>query len=117
MINIPFEYRKYCHIYWNNNYNNEIETNYITEYDNVQKIKISIEPKIKSFKDLFKDCSYIEKINFTKCNKKDINDMSGMFPFCSSLKEINFNNFNANNATDMNLMFIGCTYIIIKIKS
>jgi len=83
MINILFEYRKYYHIYWNDNYNNEIETNYITEYDNVQKIKISIELKIKSFKDLFKHCSYIEKINFTKCKRKDINDMSRMFSFYS----------------------------------
>ena len=109
VINIPIEYRKYYHIYWNDNYKNEIGTNYITEYDNIQKIKIAIEPKIKSFKNLFKDCSYIEKINFIKYNRKDINDMSGMFSYCSSLKEINFNNFNANNVIDMNHMFIGCT--------
>jgi len=109
MINVPIEYRKYYHIYWNNNYKNEIEINYITEYDNVHKINIAIEPKIKSFKNLFDHCSYIEKINFTKCNRKDINDMSGMFSFCSSLKEINFNNFNANSVTNINHMFIGCT--------
>jgi len=70
MINVPIEYRKYYHIYWNNNYKNEIEINYITEYDNVHKINIAIEPKIKSFKNLFDHCSYIEKINLLNVIEK-----------------------------------------------
>ena len=70
------------------------------------KIKIIIDYQVKSFKELFSGCYYIESINFKKFYRNNITDMSYMFAGCSSLKELNLNNFNTNNVTNMSDMFI-----------
>ena len=79
-------------------------------YDNkVSRIKIIINYQVKSFKDLFEYCKYIELISFKKFYRNNIIDMSGMFYECSSLKELNLSNFNTNNVTYMSCMFRGCS--------
>ena len=50
--------------------------------DKVSKIKIIIDEEIKIFKDLFEYCNCIEKMNFIKFNRKDINNMSSIFFKC-----------------------------------
>ena len=93
-------------IYFNDN-EKEIKKKKITKKDNVTKIKIVLNNKIKSLSILFYYCKCIKKIKFIKFNRDDIKDMSYMFSGCSSLEELNLSNFNTNNVTEMNCMFKG----------
>jgi surface protein len=95
-------------IYFNDK-KEEINRNYIAKDDNVKKIKIIINHKIKSLYRFFEDCKCIKKINFIKFNKDDIKNMSYMFYRCSSLEELNLSNFNTNNVIDMSWMFSYCS--------
>ena len=52
-INISDRYKPYFHIYFNDNYNEEIKRNYIDESENVNKIKIIIDNEVKSLSGLF----------------------------------------------------------------
>ena len=81
--------------------------NYINENHNISKIYIIIDYQVESFSNLFKNCRYIESINFKKFYRNNIIDMSYIFNGCSSLKELNLNNFNTNNVTNMKSMFLG----------
>ena len=100
-INIKEKDKKYFHIYFNDNKNKEIEYTSLHRNDNVSKISIIIDYKIKSFSRLFFQCGCIESIKFKKFYRNNITDMSGMFCGCSSLNELNLINFNTNNVTDM----------------
>ena len=101
IINISNKDNKvYYHIYLDNNKFETKRAN-IKEKDNVNKITVKIDYEIKSLSELFKDCRYIEKVNFIKCNRKDINDMNSLFFKCKYLKEVNFSNINTNNVINM----------------
>ena len=117
-ININENDKLYYHIYFNDN-KEEIKNKYeINKKDKVKKIKIIIDYKVKSFKELFYWCECIKSIKFKKFYRNNITDMSYMFYECSSLKELNLNNFNTNNVTDMSSMFYGCLdELKLKIKS
>ena len=107
-IKIPFDKKSYYHIYFDDEIN-EINKNYFTKDDNIKKIKIIIDEEITSFEELFYKCEFIEKINFVKFNRNNINNMSSMFYGCLSLKELNLNNFDTSNVTNMNSMFYLCS--------
>ena len=110
-ININKGDESYYHIYLNSN--EEIKRTFLEKDKdkNIKKINIIIDYQIKSFKQLFYDCECIEKINFKKFNRININNMSDMFRNCSSLKELNLSNFNTNNVNYMNGMFRGCSLL------
>ena len=88
-INILPKLKSHYHIYFNDNNAKEIKRNYFTKNDNIKKIKIVLDNEIKSFEKLFEYCSCIEKINFIKFNRKDINFMNNMFSGCTLLQELN----------------------------
>ena len=93
-INIRNENDKpFFHIFFDGN-DEEEKRNYLTKADEVEKIKIIIDNKIKSFSGLFKSCEVIKSINFTKFNRKNITDMSYMFTGCYSLETITFSKFH-----------------------
>ena len=71
-------------------------------------IKIIINYPVKSFKELFKDCEFINSIFFIKFYRNNVTNMSDMFSGCSSLKELNLSNFNTNNVIMWD-MFSGCS--------
>ena len=91
-INIKKEEEIYYHIYFNNN-KKEIKRNYIDKNEQIKVIKIVINYQIKSFEELFYNCTFIESIYFKKFFRTNITNMSYMFYRCSSLKELNLNNF------------------------
>ena len=99
----------YAQIYFNGN-NNDIKRNYIKEdeINKINKIKIHISNKIKSFNKLFYYCRCIESIDFKNFNREDITDMSYMFYECNSLKELSFSQFISKNVKDMSYMFFNC---------
>ena len=70
--------RKYYHIYFDDN-KEEIKRQYLNQDDKVKKIKIKIDPEIKSFYELFFDFHGIESIYFKKFFRKNITNMSYMF--------------------------------------
>ena len=108
-IKIKEEDKKYFHIYFNDNKENEINSTYINDNHNLSKINIIIDYQVKSFSNLFKYCYCIESISFKKFYRNNVTDMSYMFRDNSLLKELNLNNFNTNNVTDMGGMFYGCS--------
>jgi len=108
-ININKKDKLYYHIYFNDD-REEIKNKYdLKKKNNVIKIKIIIDYKVKSFKKLFFECGCIESINFKRFYRNNITDMSKMFSECSLLKELNLTNFNTNNVTNMDSMFSGCS--------
>ena len=108
-INIDNEIdKKYFHIYFNED-KEEIKRYSLNEKDNINKIRILIDPQIKSFIELFRYCKCIESISFPKFHRINIENMNGMFYFCSSLKNANLSNVITNNVTNMSYMFSGCS--------
>ena len=96
-INILYESDKsYYHIYFNKN-KKDMKRNYLTENDDVSKIKIIIDSPVLSFCGLFKNCDCIKSINFKKFYRSNIDSMRGMFFGCSSLKKLILSNFNTKN--------------------
>ena len=107
-INYKEKEKIYYHIYFNDE-KEEKKRNYFFKNEKVSIIKIIIDYQIKSFEELFSGCECIEKMNFIKFNRKDINNASAMFYYCSSLKELNLNNFNTSNIISMRGMFMFCS--------
>ena len=99
--------RANIHIYFDDN-KEEIKRKKIIMGENVAKIKIIVENKIKSLSGFFSNCTCIKKIKFIKFNINDISDMSYMFKDCSSIEEINLSYFNTNNVTNMRCIFSDC---------
>ena len=87
-ININEKERQYFHFFFDENKKEE-NRNYITENDKINKIRVIIESKIKSFGRLFCDCDCLEKINFIKCERNDIQNLYDTFRNCRSLIEVN----------------------------
>ena len=97
----------YFHIYFDDN-KKEIVRYYLEKNETVNKIKIIIDPEIKSFCGLFYGSGF-DSIRFTKFYRKNIDDMSYMFSRCTHLKKIDFTNFNTDNVTDMTGKFYKCS--------
>ena len=95
------------HIYFND-YRKEEKRNYITPKDKVTKIRIILERGIKSFEELFKDCTCIKSIYFIKYQRNDIINMRKMFYNCSSLLFLDLSNLITYNVTNMSYMFFEC---------
>ena len=97
----------FYHIFFDDN-NEEINRDYITREDKVDKIKIIIDQEEKSLRGLFTFCECLKEIYFTNFKRKDIIDMREMFAFCKSLSKIDLTNFKTNNVTNMDQMFRSC---------
>ena len=108
-INIRKGHESYFKIYFNNN-TQERKEQKVYKKDKVGRIKIIIDHQNNAFYGLFKECKCIQKINFIKFNRNDINNMSMMFLECSSLEEIDLSHFNTEKVTKMNKMFCGCLH-------
>ena len=106
-INISSFEGRYFHIYFNNNFNEEIKRNYIIPGEKVDKINIIIDSRAKKFNGLFKCSNCIKSISFKQFNRCDIFDMEDMF-CSSSLKELDLTFFNTHYVTNMKNMFSNC---------
>ena len=91
---------------------NEQKRNYVYSNEKIEKIKIILDLEIKSFKELFNDCEYIQSIKFIKFNRSDITDMSSLFFNCTHLEKIDFDQFKTKNVTNMSYMFYNCESLI-----
>ena len=69
--------KKYYHIYFNNNKEEEIKRTYIGYNEKVSKINIIIDFNVTSFYHLFLDCKIIKYLNFKQMKINKIIDMSG----------------------------------------
>ena len=79
--------KPYIHIFFDDS-EREMNRNYITEKENVSKIKIILDKNIDSLHRLFEGCYYIESIKFINFKRKNIIKMEDMFGECSSLKKL-----------------------------
>lgn len=110
-INLADKEHKYCHIYFNDNKEEEIYKYSLDEEedkDKIKKIRIILDYKIDSFNDLFEGCKCIESIKVKKFNRINIDNMRGMFWECTALKEIELQKFKTNEVTNMSWMFFNC---------
>ena len=73
------------------------------------KIKLILDAELESFKELFYNYDFISEINFVKCKRRNIVDLSKMFSGCRSLKSLNISELYTNNVTNMEEMFAGCS--------
>ena len=101
---------RYYHIYFNNNYNKQIKRNYLKKDENVTKINIIIDYRVKSFTRLFAECFCIEYISFKKDYRNNIGFLKEMFRDCP-LKEANISNLNFRSLIWMEGMFRGCSHL------
>ena len=102
------EDKDFYHIYFNDE-KNEIQRTTFNKKENVKKIKVLIDKEVKYINSLFQNIDCIEKINFIKFGRRDINDLSEMFYGCSALKELNISKLYTYNVTKMDSMFSRCT--------
>ena len=96
------------HIYFNNN-EKEINRNYLLKNENIRKIRIKIDEKIDSLENLFCDCDCLEKINFIKFNRNNINNLSKLFYNCTEIKEVNLSKMKTENVISMESIFYECS--------
>jgi len=61
-----------------------------------------------SMKDLFYNCSKLEKVDLSNLNTSGVTDMSFLFYQCEMLKEIDLENLDTANVTNMKSMFNKC---------
>ena len=101
------EDKPFFHIYFDDN-KKEIKRNYLTKNEKIKKIKILIDYQVKSFFELFSECSCIESLNFKKCNRNDLDTFNSLFYKCTNLKEINLKNMNTEKIKDMSYLFGSC---------
>ena len=101
--------QNYRHIYFNDN-KEEIERDYFTKDDNVEKIKIVLDYNIYSLNGIFKYCKWIKVINFIKFTRRNITNLNNLFED-SSVEEINFYDFPKNCITNMKGLFAKCIYL------
>ena len=85
-ISINEELSQYYHVYFDDN-TKEAKNTTINIY-NAKKIKVVIDHQVDSLKGLFKECHDIKKIEFTKCYRNNITNMSEMFFKCIDLKNV-----------------------------
>ena len=107
-INIKNGEESFFHIYLNNNAE-EIMRNYILKNEDIWKIRIKIDEKIKSLENLFYDCDCLEKVNFIKFNRSDINNLSKLFYNCESINDLNISKVKTNNVINMEDIFYECS--------
>ena len=87
------EDEKYYHIYFNNNYKEEIKRQYLYYNEKIENIKIIIDYQVKSLYKLFYDCKRNYSISFKRFNKNNIINMNKMFSRCPSLKQLDYGKY------------------------
>ena len=97
----------YYHIYFDEN-KEEVKNNSISKEGKVNKIKLIIDTQVTSLSGLFKDCSYIKKLDIIRLRRRDIKDISSIFEGCNNLEEIIFSIIDTSNITNMSNMFNKC---------
>ena len=103
--------RSFFHIYFNNS-DEEIKLNYFTKVEKISKIRITLEPNIKSLRGLFKECKCLKEINFTKFNNKNITDLGEMFQGCILLTKLDISKLKTDNVTKMDWLFYKCESLL-----
>ena len=80
----------------------------INRNDQVKKIKVVINYRIRSLYQLFLNCRCVKKISFTKFNRNDIINMKELFYGCTSLEEVDLSKVNTDKINSMYCMFYRC---------
>jgi len=80
---------------------------YLTEQEN--NVTIVWNNQLTSCNEMFKDLKNIIKVDLSKFDSSNIENMRHMFYGCGSLISINLNNINTNKVITMNGMFDLCT--------
>ena len=101
----------YFHIYFDDRIE-EAKKNYIRLNEKVSKVKISIDPKVKSIMELFYNCLFVEKIKFIKYNRADLTKLTYLFFECEHLIDLDITKLETQNVTNMNGMFRDCRNLV-----
>ena len=74
-------------------------------------IKLIIKSKIKSCRNMFRNCQNIRSIDLSSFDSSEVEDMSRMFFKCIYLEELNLSNLDTKNVSNMQAMFQKCKNI------
>ena len=96
-----------CYIFINDN---PIEFSYFYKFNKIglYKIKYQFMENLTNTNDMFANCSFIKKLDFSNFNSEYVNNMCSMFYGCNKLEEINLSSFNTEKVVNMSYMFFGC---------
>ena len=106
------------HIFFSNNYPNEVKVNgnIVQEKDfkwNLDKLDNEVEMiwnyKVNDCRNMFYGHSDITEINFINFDASEVTDMSFMFAECSSLTSLKLSIFDTSKVTNMVSLFYGCS--------
>lgn len=64
--------------------------------------------KVTTFREMFRGCMHIEKIDTSKLNTSSCTDLSLMFHYCRSLKAIDVSSWDTSNVTNFGSLFEWC---------
>ena len=85
---------------------------FVPEKEGKYNIKLVFNIEMKDCSYMFNQCSYIEVIDLSSFNSRNVKDMSYMFYKCISLKRINLTNFQTGNVINMQKMFYECEKLL-----
>ena len=74
-------------------------------------ITIEFKKNLESTEDMFKGCTNLRGIFFTKFKTENIENMAGMFSGCTSLTSLNLTTFENSKVTDMSNLFYDCSLL------
>ena len=74
-------------------------------------IKLILKNKIKSCRNMFRNCQTIRSIDLSSFDSSEVEDMSRMFFKCIYLEELKLSNLDTKNVSNMEAMFQKCKSI------
>ena len=90
-------------------FNNNGENKYVFNFNyNKNTVKIYYNTSPESFKNMFKDLTSIEAVDFSNFDSSNVNDMTNMFYNCKDLEEVNMKGLKTAMVTSMEGMFEKC---------
>ena len=101
------ELKENCYIFINDN---PIRFSYFYKFskEGLYKIKYQFMKNLTKTNDMFSNCSFIKKLDFSKFNSDYVCNMCSMLYGCKNLEEVNLSSFNTENVVNMSYMFFGC---------
>lgn len=74
----------------------------------IKSVALSGKIHAKTCQGMFRSCEYVEKIDLTGLDTKNVESMTSMFRYCIALKDLNLGNLNTGNVVTADSMFYQC---------
>ena len=82
---------------------------YKFEKEGIYTIKYKFKKSLTKINHMFYDCKRLIKLDLSRFNTENVNNMSYLFYFCKCLTNLDLSNFNTQYVTNMSNMFSDCS--------